>query len=81
MAKRLRANVGLTYPRDAASLKAVRKAGGRNKLLPEALATLYKRIEAGGFCDDIPKGSMRDHMLTSGEIEEVEVKAPAKGRS
>ncbi len=71
MAKRLRAVRGLSYP-DATGLPAVLKAGGLSKLSPEERAAVkFRRVEPGGWCDDLPEIS-RVALLAAGDVEEIE---------
>ena len=59
---RLRAVVGVSYP-DPASLAIVEKAGGLSKLSDEQRAKVkMKDVKAGGFCDDIPKKSVKSFL-------------------
>lgn len=68
---RLRAVVGVSYP-DPASLAIVEKAGGLSKLSDEQRAKVkIKDVRVGGFCDDMPKKSVKD-FLKWGYIREVD---------
>lgn len=71
MTRRLKAVVGLTYPKSE-HLKKVREAGGISKLSKEELAKIkFKRVESGGWCDDLPIES-REHYISSGKVKIVE---------
>ena len=61
----------MTYPADAASLQAVRDAGGVSKLTDAERARLkFKTVPVGGRCDDMPPESVARY-LERGEIEAV----------
>lgn len=67
MAERLKAVRGFSYP-DPSSIAAVRKAGGLSKMSPEERKKVkMRRVEPGGFCDDMPKES-QNHYLKTGAI-------------
>ena len=69
---RLRALVGLDYPTPQ-SLSIVNEAGGLSKLTPEQRKKVKtKRVEAGGWCDDIPASAL-PYLLQARQVEEVEV--------
>ncbi len=69
---RLRARVGLNYPTPQ-SLAIVNQAGGLSKLTPEQRAKVKtKRVEAGGWCDDVPASAL-PYLLQARKVEEVEV--------
>ena len=71
MAKRLRAVKGISYP-DAKSLPIVVEAGGMSKLTAEQREQVkIRNVKPGEWCDDLP-GISRDHMLSSGSVEEIE---------
>jgi|TARA_R110000824_G_scaffold77787_2_gene196626 hypothetical protein len=68
---RLRAVVGISYP-DPASLAIVEKAGGLSKLTDEQRVKVkIKDVKAGGFCDDMPKKSVKD-FLKWGYIRQID---------
>lgn len=68
---RLRAVVGVSYP-DPSSLAIVEKAGGLSKLTDEQRKQVkVKEVKPGGFCDDIPKKSVKS-FLKWGYIREVD---------
>lgn len=66
---RLRAKNGISYPVGDA-LALVRQHGGLTKV-PKGAKVPYKRVEAGGFCDDLPEESIA-LLLQRGDIEIVD---------
>ena len=69
---RLRALVGLNYPTPQ-SLAIVNQAGGLSKLTTEQRTKVKnKRVEAGGWCDDVPASAL-PYLLQARQVEEVEV--------
>lgn len=73
MTERLKAVRGLEYP-DARSLEIVREAGNLSKLTSEQRSRIrLKRVEPGGWCDDIPSESLQ-HYLENGAVVSVTVK-------
>jgi len=62
---------GLSYPADAETLRAVKKAGGLSKMSEEdrraALAN-YKYVPAGGDVSDMPNGLQKTTMIERHEI-------------
>jgi len=73
MKTRLRAIRGLSYPEPGESLELVYKVGGRSKLTAEQRARVkIREIAPGEWCDDLPVKS-RDHFITKGVIEIIQV--------
>ena len=69
---RYRALVGLDYPTPQ-SLAIVNQAGGLSKLTPEQRAKVKtKRVEPGGWCDDVPASAL-PYLLEAQKVEEVEI--------
>lgn len=67
---RLRAVVDLIYPTPA-SMKTVLAAGGLSKLTPAQRERVkFKKVSAGGYCDDLPAVS-RTSLLASGRVKET----------
>jgi hypothetical protein len=77
MARKLRTHVGMRYPADAASLKALRRKGWSKRTEAERGAIAMKTVEPGGDCSDHPKGSQLNYLIASGQVEVVTA-APKK---
>lgn len=74
MSQRLRAKVGLYYPKSE-YLEDVVKAGGCSRLTPAQRKRMYREVKAGDYCDDV-SDTARDHWLKQGRIERVTVADP-----
>ena len=67
--RRLRARTGMDYP--VGECVALVYGKGKRNLTPEELESCtFKRVEAGDFCDDLPK-QPREAWLRRGRIEWV----------